>query len=43
MVITGLGIIWVIGNDATGIGVADDPLLGPPGSAFAAGAGMVIA
>ena len=43
MVITGLGIIWVIGNDATGIGVADDPLLGPLGSAFAAGAGMVIA
>lgn len=41
VVVCAVGIIWVAGNDVTGVGVADDFLLGPLGSGVGQGLIMI--
>lgn len=41
MATTGIAIAWVVGNDITGIGVADDMSIVPLGGAFSRGVIMI--
>ncbi len=42
VLVTGVAIIWVVGNDDTGIGVADDWSIAPLGGAFGKGLIMIL-
>lgn len=41
MVTTGIAMAWVVGNDITGIGVADDMSIMPLGATFNKGVIMI--
>jgi hypothetical protein len=41
MVTTGIAMAWVVGNDITGIGVADDMSIVPLGGTFSRGFIMI--
>lgn len=41
VLVTGVAIIWVVRNDVTGIGVADDMSIIPLGGAFSRGFIMI--